>query len=175
MFNKTGILLMSLLLGLTSATARDVTSLNDDWRFARFGPMPDGSELAEPEGLESPELDDADWRVLNVPHDWGIEGPFRAELPNNTGKLPWAGIGWYRKTIPSPESDKGKRVFVEFDGAMSGNTVFLNGTQVGEWPYGYSSFRVELTDHLNVGGENILDIDNAISYLFHKTNNMCRD
>jgi len=71
---------------------------NADWRFARFGPMPDGSRLTEPEGLEKTATDDSSWRELVVPHDWGIEGPFRMEIENRTGKLPWAGIGWYRKT-----------------------------------------------------------------------------
>ena len=42
----------------------------------------------------NPEYNDSGWRALDLPHDWGIEGPFRQELPGSTGKLPWAGIGW---------------------------------------------------------------------------------
>lgn len=131
---------------------------NDGWRFARFGNMPDGSKLAEPAGLEKVSVDDSAWRSLNLPHDWGIEGPFRDEIPNPTGKLPWAGIGWYRKSFRSLETDQAKRVFIDFDGAMSHAQVWLNGKHVGGWPYGYSSFRLDLTPHLKVGQENILAV-----------------
>ncbi len=139
-------------------SGRETIDFNEGWRFARFGLMPEGSEQAEPQYLEAPSFDDSTWRLLNLPHDWGIEGPFRRDLPNRTGKLPWAGIGWYRKSFESLESDAGKRVFVEFDGAMSGTTVWLNGEPIGEWPYGYSSFRFELTDHLKPGESNTIAV-----------------
>ena len=45
------------------------------------------------------EFNDSDWRKLNLPHDWGIEGPFKQEYPGETGKLPWWGIGWYRNHL----------------------------------------------------------------------------
>jgi len=150
--------LITLYLFLGRAGARDMQSFNDAWKFARFGPMPDGSLLVEPQGLEKADFDDSAWRILDVPHDWGIEGPFRAGLPNRTGKLPWAGIGWYRKTFMSPASDAGKRVYIDFDGAMSGTAVWLNGQPIGEWPYGYASFRFELTEHLKVGQANTLAV-----------------
>lgn len=149
---------MIFLLSLAGSSFSESTSFNQDWKFARFGPMPDGTQLAEPAGMESPGFDDSSWRILNVPHDWGIEGPFCAELPNNTGKLPYAGVGWYRKPFQSLETDKNKRVFIDFDGSMSDTQVWLNGEYIGRWPYGYSSFRLELTDHLKVGRENILAV-----------------
>ncbi|OEJ98815.1 hypothetical protein A8C32_06405 [Flavivirga aquatica] len=142
----------------TYGQERIIKSFNDDWKFARFGSMSDGSTLEEPKNIDEIGFNDANWRLLNLPHDWGIEGPFRANLPNQTGKLPWAGIGWYRKTYKSPQEDKGKRVFIEFDGAMSGTKVWLNGGYVGEWPYGYASFRLELTHHLKVGEENTIAV-----------------
>jgi beta-galactosidase len=86
-------LLLIFCLSASSAWAREVASFNEDWKFARFGPMPDGTQLEEPKGLEKPRYNDSTWRSLNLPHDWGIEGPFRKDLPNQTGKLPWAGIG----------------------------------------------------------------------------------
>ena len=106
----------------------------------------------------APEFDDSGWRPLDVPHDWGIEGPFRDDLDNNTGKLPWKGIGWYRKHFNVPAGDKGKRVFIDFDGAMADAKVWLNGQYVGGWPYGYQPFRVELTPHVKVGAENVLAV-----------------
>ncbi len=103
-------------------------------------------------------FDDTAWRQLDVPHDWGVEGPFRDDLDNNTGKLPWKGIGWYRKYFTVPASDQGKRLFVDFDGAMANAQVWLNGEPVGGWPYGYQPFRVELTDKIKFGGENVIAV-----------------
>ena len=103
-------------------------------------------------------FDDGAWRKLDLPHDWGIEGPFAQENPGETGKLPWWGIGWYRKYFNVPAEDAGKRVFFEIDGAMSYATVWLNGQFVGGWPYGYTSWRVELTPFLKPGAENVLAI-----------------
>ena len=143
---------------LADVCGGETASFNSQWRFARFGAMPDGSELEEPEGIERPEFGDANWRLLNVPHDWGIEGPFRKDLPNRTGKLPWAGIGWYRKTFDSPPSDEGKRVFLQFDGAMSNAKVWVNGCYAGQWPYGYSSFQIEITSQLKIGQPNIVAV-----------------
>jgi beta-galactosidase len=129
--------------------SRTRQSFNRGWKFARFGPMPDGSTLPEPAGIERPETYDNFWPSLDLPHDWAIAGPFRPEVPNSTGKLPWAGIGWYRKKLLLPASAiAGKRVFLDFDGAMSHPKVFLDGELVGEWAYGYNSFRVELTPRL---------------------------
>ena len=153
--------LISLLLPHLASSAepvRERESFNADWRFARFGPMPDGMNLAEPPGLEAPAAEDGGWRQLNLPHDWGIEGPFRAELPNITAKLPWVGTGWYRKHFAVPASDSDRRVFLDIDGAMSHAQVWCNGRKVGEWPYGYSSFRLELTPHLQFGADNVLAI-----------------
>lgn len=140
------------------ADARETIPFHEQWRFARFGTMPDGSQRDEVEGIEMSQFDDSAWRVLNVPHDWGIEGPFREDLPNRTGKLPWAGIGWYRKTLDSPAADEGQRVYLDFDGAMSGTKVWVNGCYAGQWPYGYSSFRIEITDHLKIGQANTIAV-----------------
>lgn len=132
------------------------SSFNSDWRFARYGTMPDGTVKEEPVGVERAELDDSHWRTVHAPHDWGIEGPFRNDLPGNTGKLPWTGIGWYRKHFNVSTDDKEKRFFIDFDGAMSHAKVWLNGEFLGQWPYGYASFRLELTPHLHFDRENIL-------------------
>jgi beta-galactosidase len=133
-------------------------SFNKGWLFSRFGSMPDGSSREEPPGLENPNFNDADWRKLNLPHDWGIEGPFRMDLPSSTGKLPWAGIGWYRKHFTLSSTERGKLIFVDFDGAMSHAKVWLNGKYIGEWPYGYASFRFELTPSVNFDKENVLTV-----------------
>lgn len=100
---------------------------------------------------ETPGFDDSAWRKLDLPHDWGIEGPFRNDLPGETGKLPWKGLGWYRKSFTLPSGDKGKRVFLDIDGAMAHAKMWINGKPLPAHPYGYTSFRVELTPYLNFG------------------------
>ena len=142
----------------TTTPGRTREPFDAAWRFARFGPQPDGSTKPEPGGLEEPDFDDSSWRTVNTPHDWGIEGPFRADLPNNTGKLPWAGIGWYRKALTLGPADAGRRIFLDFDGAMSHPKVFVNGKPAGEWAYGYSSFRVEITDLVKFDGANVIAV-----------------
>lgn len=118
---------------------------------------PEGN-LGEAIEYVKPEYGDQAWRALDLPHDWAIEGPFAQDLPGETGKLPWPGAGWYRKAFTSPPTDAGKRVFLDVDGAMAYSLVWLNGHFVGGWPYGYSSYRLDLTPFLNVGGANLIAV-----------------
>lgn len=104
------------------------------------------------------DFDDSSWRSLNLPHDWGIEGPFQQELSGDTGKLPWFGTAWYRKKFAVPAADAGRQTYLELDGAMAYALVWCNGRFVGGWPYGYSSWRVDLTPHLKPGADNVLAI-----------------
>ena len=103
-------------------------------------------------------FNDKNWRQLNLPHDWGIEGAFSYDLPGRTGKLPWVGTGWYRKHFNVAASDKGRQFSIEIDGAMAYPLVWLNGRFVGGWPYGYNSFRLDLTPYIKAGGENVIAI-----------------
>jgi beta-galactosidase len=105
-----------------------------------------------------PDFDDSAWLQLNLPHDWAIEGPFDINAPGETGKLPYSGQAWYRKHFTLPASDNGRRIFLEIDGAMSYSCVWVNGKIVGGWPYGYSSYELELTPYLNVGYDNVISI-----------------
>lgn len=105
------------------------------------------------------DFDDQAWRRVNLPHDWAIEGPFLTTGDfGGMGRLPSWGIGWYRKAFDLPAEDAGKSIVLEVDGAMSYATVWLNGHLVGGWPYGYSSWQVNLTPHLVFGGRNQLAI-----------------
>jgi beta-galactosidase len=138
--------------------SENTLSFDGNWLFSRFGLQADGTTLAEPAGIEKPETDDTQWRKLDLPHDWAIEGPFRIELAGETGKLPYQGIGWYRKHFSIPAEDAGKQVFIDFDGAMAYAQVWLNGEYIGTWPYGYSSFRMDLTPYLKFGQNNIIAV-----------------
>lgn len=109
-------------------------------------------------GHTQPGFDDSGWRKLDLPHDWAIEGPFKQEYPNDTGKLPWWGVAWYRKHFTLPATDAGRRIVLEIDGAMAQSVVWLNGHLVGGWPYGYASYQLDLTPYVKPGAENILAI-----------------
>jgi beta-galactosidase len=115
-------------------------------------------ELGADLGYIQPGFDDSAWRHLNLPHDWGIEGSFKQGYAGETGKLPYWGVGWYRKHFEISASDVGRRIYLDIDGAMSYANVWLNGHYVGGWPYGYASWRVDLTPYIRFGGENVLAI-----------------
>ena len=115
---------------------------------------PGGGDISYAQGG----FDDSQWRLLNLPHDWGIEGPFKQEYPGETGKLPWWGVAWYRKHLEVPASDQGKKIYLAVDGAMAYATVWLNGQFVGGWPYGYASWQVDLTPYLKFGADNVIAI-----------------
>src|SRR5690606_1460586 len=108
------------------------------------------------------DFDDSSWEKLNLPHDWGIKGPFLeghgAEVGGGMGRLPSHGVAWYRKKLEIPESDKNKSIFLDIDGAMSYAMVWLNGKLAGGWPYGYNSWRLDLTPYITPGGDNQLAI-----------------
>lgn len=122
--------------------SRDRISFNKDWHFVK----------GDPQGAEAPDFDLSGWRALHLPHDWGIEGPFTTEVNYKGGYLPYPGTGWYRKSFEVPVD--AKCVMIEFDGVMRNSKVWLNGEYVGGWPYGYTSFVLDLTDKVIRGGEN---------------------
>jgi len=134
---------------------RTVADFDKDWHF----------NLGDVSGGEQTKLNDAGWRVLNLPHDWSIEGKFSKDNPATPegGALP-GGIGWYRKTFTVPVSSKGKLVYIDFDGVYQKSTVWINGHQLGFRPNGYISFRYELTPYLNFGGANTIavKVDNSV-------------
>ncbi|MBN1997016.1 DUF4982 domain-containing protein [candidate division KSB1 bacterium] len=108
------------------------------------------------------DFNDSAWENVTLPHDWAIKGPFfegwDAQVGGGMGRLPSPGVAWYRKKLDIPASDAGKSVFLDIDGAMSYAMVWLNGRLVGGWPYGYNSWRVDLTPFLSPGRENLLAI-----------------
>lgn len=108
------------------------------------------------------DFNDAAWERVDLPHDWAIKGPFyegnNPVVGGGMGRLPSHGVAWYRKKLKITTSDKGKSIFLDVDGAMSYAMVWLNGNLVGGWPYGYNSFRLDLTPYVRFGGDNQLAI-----------------
>lgn len=119
-----------------------------DWKFHK----------GAAEGAEAADFDDADWRSLDLPHDWAIEGPFDVKYNARCGGLPFHGTGWYRKTFEIPESAAGKTCLITFDGAMYDAHVWVNGKLVGNRPYGYIEFQFDITEFLNDDGANVIAV-----------------
>jgi beta-galactosidase len=182
------LLLMRLSAFSADVSPRERVSLDDGWRFIKGDSpdvetnelnysaikawlLPTGNPFTtnvpavRPDGepatnisFAQPDFDDSQWRLLNLPHDFGIEGPFNQALSGSTGKLPWFGVAWYRKHLDIPTTDAGRKIYLDVDGAMSYATVWCNGKFVGGWPYGYASWRIDLTPFLKFGGDNVVAI-----------------
>ena len=109
-------------------------------------------------GADKPDFNDTDWRNLDLPHDWSIEGPFREEPDSMTfAHLP-TGTGWYRKHFNIPAAYRSKKVTIEFDGIYQNSEVWINGQYQGKRPYGYIGFYYDITPHLNFGRENVMAV-----------------
>ena len=161
-------LLMAILAFAMSLSAqqRSEQLLERGWRFTR-----EDSEEHSRVGF-----DDSKWQQVRVPHDWAIYGPFSVnndkqnvaitqdgqkeamEHAGRTGGLPFVGVGWYRLDFEIPQFEAGKRAIIIFDGAMSQARVFVNGAEVGFWPYGYNSFHFDITDYVTAGEKNVLAV-----------------
>ena len=133
----------------TDAPIRTLLSLDADWRFLK----------RDETGAEQPAFADASWRALDVPHDWSIEGPVDEKNPTTgAGAFLPSGVSWYRKHFRLPANSAGRRVFIDFDGVMQNSDVWINGTHLGHRPFGYVSFRYELTAHLRADAENVIAV-----------------
>ena len=159
---------------LTAQLPRERINIDKDWRFA-LGHAQDAKKdfgygtaafffgkAGYGDGPASAKFDDRAWRKLDLPHDWAVELPFDRRASTNHGShavgaaFPENSIGWYRKRIFIPESDKGRRIAVEFDGVYRNSTVWFNGHYIGTEHSGYSSFRYDLTDYVLYGKPNLL-------------------
>jgi beta-galactosidase len=142
----TRLLLMGLVSLLLCALARGA-SFDADWRFTK----------GDPKGADQNQFDDSSWQQVNVPHDWAIEGPFDETAPERgAGAFLRTGVGWYRKHFAKPDMPATGKVFIDFDGVMGNSDVFINSQNVGHRPYGYSSFRYDLTPYLK--DQNVLAV-----------------
>jgi len=127
---------------------------DEGWRFA----------LHSDDKPHETTFDDHAWRVLDLPHDWAIEGDFYALNPSgaNGGALP-GGIGWYRKHLNLNDNDASSRYVLHFDGAYMNTSVYVNGQLVGMRPYGFISFSYDITPYLKKQGDNVVavKVDNS--------------
>ena len=171
----------SLAQGVAALAPREQLLFDSDWRFA-FGNGSDPAkdfdfgndqgEFAKTGTVEvaKGDFDDSGWRMLDLPHDWAVELPFvhgevgdkdplRSHGYKPLGRrYPATSVGWYRRTFEIPKSDLGRRIWIDFDGAMRDVMVFLNGCFIGRNDNGYAPFRFDLTDFLDFGGRNYIAV-----------------
>ncbi|MDX9948024.1 MAG: hypothetical protein RBS38_11710, partial [Bacteroidales bacterium] len=121
---------LSVCITAPEVLSADWENFNKSWKFTK----------GNPENAKAVNFDDSSWENVSIPHDWAITGPFDPDGNGGTGKLPWQGDGWYRKTFDVKAEDKGKVVYIKFDGIMSSPEIYVNGQLAGRWDYGYSTF-----------------------------------
>ena len=95
---------------------------------------------------------------ISLPHDWAISQAFDHNLPANTGKLPWKGVGWYRKNFEMDPKQEGQQIYLIFDGIMAFPKVYINGQFAGEWDYGYNSFYLNVTELISFSSPNLIAV-----------------
>ena len=156
--SKKFILVSILILITTSLFAQNANTIlfDNNWLFFRGGAQ----------GAEQRGFDCSKWRKVDLPHDWSIEdlpgtnSPFSANAISQVGGgFTTGGTGWYRKEFTIPEAQQGKRIILQFDGVYMNPTVFINGQNIGQHPYGYTSFWYDITDKVKFGGENLIAVE----------------
>ena len=126
--------------------------LDSGWRFSMNA---DSSVVAS-------DFDDSNWRRVDLPHDWSVELDFDRDCPsgNDGGYLP-TGTGWYRRTI-HVGADAAPVQHLYLEGAYMNSEVWVNGHRAGGHPYGYTSYRVDITPFLNPGDNTVaIKVDNS--------------
>jgi beta-galactosidase len=117
---------------------RTVLLFNDGWLFLPADANPDTL--------------DSDFETVTLPHTSIV-------LPHhNFDNAEYQFISTYRKRFRLPQPRDGRRVYVDFDGAMIASTVYLNGHRLGDSEGGYTPFSFDLTDYLNEQGDNLLTV-----------------
>lgn len=142
---------------------RETLSLDQGWKF-HLGDIPKtafaatqditsgDSKAGQTWGAASPKFDDKDWRVLDLPHDWVVEGPFDERENFNQGFRP-RGIAWYRREFKLPDSDRGRQIELQFDGVATHCTVWVNGILAARNWCGYTSFYTDITPFVKYGSD----------------------
>lgn len=127
--------------------ARKITSLNLDWKF-----------LAGEVPAQGESFDDSNWRQLDIPHDWSIEGEFSNRHPSSgSGGWVQTGVVWYRKKFALIDHELGRKLFILFDGVSMNSNVWVNGHFLGNHAYGFTPFWYDITPWVKIG-ENVLAV-----------------
>lgn len=122
------------------------TNIDFNWRFY-LGDVQDG---------QSSSLNDKHWKLIDVPHDFSMEGKYDSANSPANAYLP-GGIGWYRKSIEWNKGWTNKLVLIDFDGVYRNSKVWINGHFLGEHINGYLGYQYNLTPYLK-RGKNIIAV-----------------
>ncbi len=144
-------------------SGRILRDLDFDWKFI----------LSDMDGYESLDINDSEWRSLDLPHDWSIEdldstdlpdsalfeGPFYANAVGGTSTgYTLGGTAWYRKHFRLGKEYSGRKVYLLFEGVYMNSEVWVNGIHIGNHPYGYTSFWYDISENVNTGGNNVIAV-----------------
>lgn len=155
------ILLFIVIFGIFILAAKSQNNLASNNQLFNFGWK---FQLGDVLNAQLNDFDDSNWRTLDLPHDWSIEGSVKFKNPsgNDGGYFP-AGIGWYRKSFHVAASQKDVNTTVYFEGVYMNSEVYINGKSLGIYPYGYTSFSYDLTPYLVYGKINTIavKVDNS--------------
>ena len=109
-------------------------------------------------------IEDGSWRTVTLPHDWVVDLPYDGAASHSHGykcigwRYPENSVGWYRRHLEIPAEDKGKQVWIEFEGIFRDSQVFCNGCYLGGEKSGYASRVYDLSPYLNYGGDNLIAV-----------------
>lgn len=146
---RTLLIIISVLQATIACAAREVRSLDNGWRF----------QLGEITQANERDFADREWRVVNLPHDWSIEGTTDASAPSQAdgGYFP-TGVGWYRRNLEVNPGWRDKRLWLDFEGVATSCQVWLNGKIIGEHHYAYTPIHIDITDHVDFTGPNVIAV-----------------
>ena len=173
-------------MGSNAPQGREILSLNRDWRFHLGDDLSDEVMIFENMQILNNETSlwqkagnfgiskpgnpyTKEWRTVDIPHDYALEGEFSRNASVGTGSLPH-GKAWYVKRFSLDEADRGRRIALEFDGVYRNCTVYMNGHFVGRHLSGYTSFGYDVTEVCHFGAENG-GAENAVAIFVDATDN----
>ncbi len=120
---------------------------NDNWEFKKN----DAQDLTAIKNTK-----ETDWKKINVPHDWSFEeGITKSGVQGQGGGYHNGGIGWYHKNFEVKKEWLSKAIFLDFEGIYMNSEIWVNGNYLGKRPYGYISFRHEISKYLKEGNNEI--------------------
>lgn len=126
------------------AKFRKEVSLNSSWETIVLDKLPDTEETF----VQNPKVD-SQWQKVNVPHNWDQYYGFRRTKHGNLH-----GTAWYQRSLALDKKDKGKQLFLFFEGVSSYATVWVNGKKVGEHKGGRTTFTIDITKAVTFEKEN---------------------
>ena len=141
---------LAILAASVCGFARDRYNFNSDWLLL----------ADDAAGAEAVNFKDSGWKQVTLPHAFNEDDAYRTDIHGHTQK-----VVWYRKHFVLPKDVKGRKVFIEFEGARQGAKVYVNGQYIGGSENGVMAFGFDLTPYVKAG-KNVIAVrtDNSFRY-----------